>query len=180
MTFKKNGSVNHQSMTNIYLAKSNRCNPDYLIKVRAILNEYSNNINIFEYNGGPYTHNDLEKCDILLIIPDLSGYDLDDNCIGLGKGLHEQIVYFNQGKTYDYVDTLVVIDVTDKYAIVTSIECLELLDDCDYLNYSAAILEDVNGSLSDLLENRFVGLVDKDKPSWALDSEFKFLLIRDN
>jgi hypothetical protein len=166
-------------MTNIYLAKSNRCNPDYLIKVRAILNEYSNNINIFEYNGGPYTHNDLEKCDILLIIPDLSSYN-DDDSILLGKGLHEQIVHFNQGKKNSFTDILIVLDVTASNIVITSVTSLDILDDCDYLNYSAAILDEICDSLSDLLENRFVGLVDKDKPSWALDSEFKFLLIRDN
>ena len=166
-------------MTNIYLAKSNRSNPTHIMRVRALLNEYSNHVNLFEYNGGYYSHNDLDKCEILLVIPDLGGYKQDENCVGLGKGLHEQILRFNADKTYNFTDTLVVIDVDDKYIGLTSIDCLDILDDCDYLNYSAAILDDVRSDLRDFLENRFIGLVDKDKSSWVLNSKFKYLLLKD-
>ena len=76
-------------MTKVYLAKSNRANPDHVSVVRQTLSNFD--VEVVEYKGGEYSHDDLLKCELLFIVPDSSTYDDINDSYNVGKGLFEQI-----------------------------------------------------------------------------------------
>lgn len=86
-------------MKKVYLAKSNKANPNTVSKVRQTLSRF--NIQVVEFTGGTYSNDLLLSCDELIVIPDISG-SYDDgyywNC-SIGKGLYEQIDAFKTKKT---------------------------------------------------------------------------------
>ena len=128
----------------IYLAKSNKANPDYLIKIRHFLNEFKN-VKTLEYRGGSnYDSSDLISSDLLIVIPDLSN-GVEDNKIVLGKGLYTQIEDFIDYQCADYV--LIVSGINkDGEIMVRNIseeddngdydgDFLKILDTGDYINF---------------------------------------------
>jgi hypothetical protein len=73
----------------VYLAKSNRANPNIVSNVRITLNNFD--VDVIEYSGGQYS-NVLLSCDYLVVVPE-STPNLTDlsSEISIGKGLYEQI-----------------------------------------------------------------------------------------
>ncbi len=145
--------------TKFYLAKSNRANPDDVFRVRQLLSKYPNEIEIIEFKGGGYSHKDLLNSDILLIVPDLNGFDAEDsNAIPIGKGLHEQIMSFQHKHTNSHKwEILVVYETSENWVSVTTINDLDFADEDDYINYSSIVIdEECGGPLESLLLNRFV------------------------
>ena len=162
--------------TKIYLAKSNRANPDDVSKVRSLLSKYKNDIELVEFQGGSYSHKDLKACDVLIVVPDLTNVDADDkNYIDIGKGLHEQIMCFKNQAQND-CDTLVVFEVDDDFISVTQVEDIDVADPDDYVNYSWIILDQDSGcELDSLILNRFVG--GEYDTSQSTDKNYYYLLI---
>jgi hypothetical protein len=98
-----------KKMKRVYLAKSNRANPNLVSAVRQTLSKF--NVQIVEFTGGYYTHDLLETCDELYVIPDLND-SFDDEYGGfwsvpIGKGLYEQIEHFSgyNGSTEVFIVT---------------------------------------------------------------------------
>lgn len=85
-----------KKMKRVYLAKSNRANPNLVSAVRQTLSKF--NVQIVEFTGGTYSHDLLETCDELYVIPDLNDSFDDEYCgywsVPIGKGLYEQIEWF--------------------------------------------------------------------------------------
>lgn len=164
-------------MTKIYLAKSNRANPDDVSRVRSFLLKYSNDIEVVEFKGGSYSHKDLKSCDILLIVPDLSNFDVEDNnYIDIGKGLHEQIFAFKHQHS-NKCDTLVILGSDEDEISVTQVADMDLGDPDDYVNYSCIIIDDgASGTLESLVLNRFVS-GEYDATQLSSKTEFMYLLI---
>lgn len=83
-------------MKRVYLAKSNRANPNLVSAVRQTLSKFE--IELVEFTGGTYSHDLLLTCDELIVIPDLSELKscvyTKFTTISLGKGLWEQISTF--------------------------------------------------------------------------------------
>lgn len=75
----------------IYLAKSNLCNPEVLMHVRAFLNKQPN-VEIVEYKGGQYRVDDLKSADCLIVIPPV----FREGEVNIGKGLSSQITDFTK------------------------------------------------------------------------------------
>jgi hypothetical protein len=98
-----------KNMKKVYLAKSNKANPNIVSAVRQTLAKFE--IEIVEFTGGQYSHDLLLCCETLIVIPDLSNvtlrydeghgiYNKNDNIyeiwsVPIGKGLYEQIRAFN-------------------------------------------------------------------------------------
>lgn len=78
--------------TKIYLAKSNRANPNIVAEVRTALRKMPN-VEITEYLGGKYSNQPLIESDILLIVPETVA-DYAVSSINIGKGLNSQIADF--------------------------------------------------------------------------------------
>lgn len=79
----------------IYLAKSNRANPNIVSEVREILKQMPN-VEIVEYVGGKYSNQPLIESDYLIIVPETVS-DINEaipTSINIGKGLNSQIVEF--------------------------------------------------------------------------------------
>lgn len=147
--------------TKIYLAKSNRANPDDVSRIRSIIQKYPNDVELVEFKGGSYSHKDLLACDLLVVVPDLTDFEpTEDNYIDIGKGLHEQIEAFkhiNKNKS----DILIVDTVTEKWNSCAPLYDIDFADTDDYINYSTLILNtnpDTGTScdLDDIIKNRFV------------------------
>jgi len=144
-------------MTSIYLAKSNRANPDVVSAVRTLLKGFD--VDIVEYKGGGYSHKPLLGCEMLIVVPELSD-DLDnddDEYLDVGKGLFEQIEAFQSNKLND-CDLLIV----NYYHEGTQQLGLGIFDEFDvageddYVNYATLCFkyEGEVGTLAQVLENR--------------------------
>ena len=124
-------------MKRVYLAKSNRANPNLVSAVRQTLSKFD--IELVEYIGGSYSNDLLLSCDELYIIPDLSK-SFDDDYEGtwsvpLGKGLYEQITSFQN-------DVFIVTDYDGHIGIggihYDDIQdmVIEIADESDYVDYA--------------------------------------------
>jgi hypothetical protein len=78
--------------TKVYLAKSNRANPDVVSSVRQTLSKYD--VEVVEFKGGTYSHKQLLECDIMVIVPTTDTIWREEGII-LGKGLYEQLEAFD-------------------------------------------------------------------------------------
>ena len=190
----------------IYIAKSNKANPDYLLKVRDFLSKFKS-VQILEYKGGSYDNTDLISADLLIVIPDLSE-GIDDKRVVLGKGLYMQIDDFLLHQSIDGI--FIVTGVNNK----GDIECsyidevnaygayddtfMEVLDDCNYIKYgtvkiwdSKQLLNEAIGELvlvddndskyytekeADELWNKYVR--NSTGASFNTNSRYKYLLIK--
>jgi hypothetical protein len=122
----------------IYLAKSNKANPDQLMAVRAMLSRFD--VDVVEYNGGTYSHKPMLECDKLFILPDLSNYDEDEDCVGIGKGLHQQIeTWHNQNNQKDD-EVYMIVNPGDDYYL-RKVDDLDMVDGDNYVDYSIAVLD---------------------------------------
>lgn len=155
----------------VYLAKSNRSNPDDVSRIRRILSNY--NLEVVEFKGGRYTHDQLIECDYLVIVPDLSNVDTEDGFIPWGKGLHEQ--YFAFKSEHLTCDIFLVIESNDKWSYVSSITDVNPADEEDYVNYSDVCFEpNKSDCLESVLESRFGNIVVNDT---ITKNKSKYLLI---
>lgn len=112
------------SLPKVYLAKSNRANPDVVSRVRQALSKFP--IQIVEYTGGQFSHAPMMECEQLVVVPDLEGDE-----IVIGKGLFEQINKFSRGKLLDLVFV-----VTDEDLTVKDIDDIDIVTDDDYVSYA--------------------------------------------
>lgn len=105
----------------LYLAKSNRADPEVVQRVREVLQRAFPSETILSYNpaSGPYSNEDLLKCDILVVVPEnassqgcnespFSFYqhynrDREGYGINLGKGLYNQITEFSKTTRQIYI-----------------------------------------------------------------------------
>ena len=143
----------------VYLAKSNRSNPDVVIRVRQILSKY--NVEVIEFKGGAYSNKQLLTCDYLIIIPDLSEYEEDEHMVTFGRGLYDQLHDFKKAnKSCWKTNSFIVYKTKDNYnekEVFSSVYKDEDCADCDdYINHAYITLdEDNKENLEELLENRF-------------------------
>jgi hypothetical protein len=128
----------------VYLAKSNRANPDLVARVRQTLSKY--NLEIVEFKGGAYSHDSLLQCDRMIIVP--AEGDVTEDYRIIGKGLYEQINVF-LSKTYN-VSNIIVVDEQLDAAIFGS---SDIIDDDDYVNYADLYLSEDYCDLNEILSN---------------------------
>jgi hypothetical protein len=81
-----------EETTKVYLAKSNRANPDVVSSVRQTLSKYD--VEVVEFKGGAYSHKQLLECDVMVIVPATDTLWREEGII-LGKGLYEQLEAFD-------------------------------------------------------------------------------------
>ncbi len=145
-------------MEKFYLAKSNKANPDDVMRVRQLLSKYD--INVVEYTGGAYSHKPLKECNYLVIVPDMNNVKTESfgSYVKLGKGLHDQIIYFTSQNNIcsGRNNILVVKDTSDGDLTFSFFEDLDLyLHENDYIDYSSAILKDEEFQLVSFMDNLF-------------------------
>jgi hypothetical protein len=130
----------------VYLAKSNRANPEVVARVRQTLSNY--NLEIVEFKGGTYSHNSLIGCDQLVVVPE--ELDVDSACITVGKGLYEQIQVFSTKNLHNSDN---IIFISDNSCNTAMIESYDIVDSHDYINYGEVYLSEDYCSLTDILED---------------------------
>lgn len=89
----------------IYLAKSNSCDPEVYMRVKAYILKNTVGVELLEYKGGPYTHDDLLSADLMVVIPPSFNFETDKGCdvINTGRGQFEQcMVYANANYTKNF------------------------------------------------------------------------------
>jgi hypothetical protein len=111
----------------VYLAKSNRANPNLVTKVRQTLSSFQ--IEIVEYTGGLFSHAPMMECDKLVVVPDLS----NDEVI-IGKGLYKQIDRFSRCKGIECVLVLSSEDLDELY--IRAVYDVEIINDKDYVSFA--------------------------------------------
>jgi hypothetical protein len=141
--------------TKIYLAKSNKVNPDDLMAVRVRLSKFD--IELVEFKGGSYSHKPMLECDMLLVLPDLSEHDIDFDtaAIPIGKGLNSQI---GEWKYQHKGDCFIFTEIADYDCYLTPIKDLDVVDEDDYVNHSVAVID---YSELDSFNDRFADLFKK-------------------
>lgn len=157
----------------IYLAKSNKANPDDLISVRGLLSKYD--VEVVEYKGGTFSHKPMLECDKLFILPDLSYYNEDEDILGIGKGLHQQI---EEWKTYkDSEEVYMIVNPDDDYYLRRVID-LDIDDYDDYINYSIAVLDyNYTKTMVDYLNKTFFSVPKEIETSVGKNSNNKYKYI---
>jgi hypothetical protein len=158
----------------VYLAKSNKANPNLVSRVRQDLSNF--NIDVIEYTGGTYTHKPLLECNLLIVVPDLS--DKTNNSIIIGKGLYEQINLFVDE---DRIDDILVINKFDGINIFANmVEDLYVDDTKDYINYGVLTVFDGDEILVDVLDEAyFYAQIDiKDSVIETSENKYQYLLIK--
>ena len=121
------------SLPKVYLAKSNRANPDVVSRVRQALSKFP--IQIVEYTGGQFSHAPMMECEQLVVVP-----DLEDEEIVIGKGLYEQISKFGNNNGYEYVFVISEEDLT-----VKDVEQIDVIDYDDYVAFALIEFKRGNG-----------------------------------
>ena len=122
----------------IYFAKSNQASPDHVMMVREMLSKCD--VDIVEYKGGSYSHKPMLECDYLFILPNMENYEEDEEVVGVGKGLHQQIDTWFEDKGYDNVFMITYPTNSTSYQLRV-VDHLDISDEDDYVNYSVAILQ---------------------------------------
>ena len=158
------------SKPKVYLAKSNKANPDVVSRVRQDLSKFD--VVIVEFSGGTYTHKPLLECNLLIVVPDLT----NDNIIG--KGLYEQINLFSEKN--DFEDVLVVTDFSKNQIFVDLIEDLYVDDSNDYVNYGVLSVSGGKENLIDTLEDGYYYTMKRvsDSLVQTTENEYQYLLIK--
>ncbi len=128
----------------VYLAKSNRANPDLVARVRQTLSNY--NLEIVEFKGGTYSHKPLLECDQLVVVPE----ELEVDSVIVGKGLLEQIQAFSRKSLHNSDN---VIFISSENCDTAMIESYHVVDSDDYVNYGLIDLSEDYCSLTDILED---------------------------
>lgn len=140
-----------KSIPKVYLAKSNRADPNEVSAIRELLKTFK--VEIVEYCGGPYSHNQLLECDSLVVVPDSSMYDCMEHFVEVGKGLHNQIDIFLSTVQADNI--FVVHNSQEHWMIpVSTVLDLEIEDEDNFVRYANLILNDDFGV--DPMDTRYV------------------------
>lgn len=148
----------------VYLAKSNKANPDVVARVRQTLSNY--NLEIVEFKGGTYTHKPLLECDQMVIVP--AEVDVCEDFTVIGKGLYEQIEAFSR-KSLHNSDNIIVITSDD--CDTSMVEGTAEIDEDDYVNYAELHLSEDGCSLKEVLDDIVRDYyMDSDEPIYASES----------
>ena len=159
------------SKAKVYLAKSNKSNPNVVSRVRQTLSEYD--VEIVEFTGGKYTDKAMLDCDFLVVVPEFCESWSEDGVI-VGKGLYEQLDSWEYNNDPDNVFFII-----DENLLVGEILDMSIEDSSNYIDYG--LVEIVHGRdvLSDILED--VGLPLKPKSakiSSNSESEYYILIAK--
>ena len=139
-----------EETTKVYLAKSNRANPDVVSSVRQTLSKYD--VEVVEFKGGTYSHKQLLECDIMVIVP-ATDTIWDEEGIILGKGLYEQLEAFEQ-----HSDIGNVMIVCNEQLTVGEINSYWVENEKDYIEYGLVEFYDNDDNdlkLSEHCDNMF-------------------------
>ena len=115
------------SKPKVYLAKSNKANPNVVSDVRQTLSDYD--VDIVEYTGGTFNHKAMLDCDFLVVVPVLCESWSEDG-VTVGKGLYEQLTVWEDNKTSDGVSIIL-----DEDLLVGEIHDINVIDSTDYIEY---------------------------------------------
>jgi hypothetical protein len=131
--------------TKVYLAKSNRSNPDDVSRVRTLLSKFD--VDIVEFTGGQYTNEQLLECDYLFVVPELD--NLSQDRAVLGKGLHNQVsdFFFRNPDKFESVYCFIG---DQKFKLFD--EEYDYLDYNDYVTHSSWLLSDFKLSVDKILD----------------------------
>jgi hypothetical protein len=156
------------SLPKVYLAKSNRANPDVVSRVRQALSKFP--IQIVEYTGGQFSHAPMMECEQLVVVP-----DLEDEGVIIGKGLYEQISKFGNGKGFEYLFVI-----ADEGLNVKDVEGLDIIDYDDYVSFAEIEFGRGNGDKFVSCFEDIYGVTAKDSlyPSPKSDSNYYHLIGR--
>jgi hypothetical protein len=166
--------------TSIYLGKSNRANPDHVMAVREVLSRFD--VDIVEYKGGAYSHKQLLKSDMLVVVPEFDEDNESKNqqWVELGRGLHDQIMSFRKDRPVDHKCDMLIVNGYNRSTKEISLGSFQEMDICDpndYINHCTAVfdIDEDLGTLSQLLENR-LGFQKSTSQISRSSSRYKLLL----
>jgi hypothetical protein len=152
-----------EETTKVYLAKSNRANPDLVSSVRQTLSKYD--VEVVEFKGGTYSHKQLLECDVMVIVPATDTLWCEEGII-LGKGLYEQLEAFEQ-----HSDIGNVMIVCDEELTVGEIDSYWVENERDYIDYGLVEFYENNNDLKlskhcDNMFNKKTGTSSSSKSSY--------------
>lgn len=159
------------SKAKVYLAKSNKSNPNVVSRVRQTLSEYD--VEIVEYTGGAFSHKAMLDCDFLVVVPVLCESWSEDG-VTVGKGLYEQLIVWEENKSSDDVSIIL-----DEDLLVGQINDMNIMDSTDYIEYGVIEFNHRNADdFEDVLSD--FGLTKKTKSTTYVpsnsDSEYYVLI----
>ena len=112
----------------VYLAKSNRSDPEHYIYTRAAL--LKQGMEVLEYKGGQYSDHDMLSCDLMIVVP-----EAPTNPVVLGKGLYLQADSFLKRNRPTYIVTYVSGIYGEVRVVPMKKESLSIRDNNDWTKY---------------------------------------------
>jgi hypothetical protein len=144
-------TIKNMNKPKVYLAKSNRANPNYVSKVRQMMEEYD--IEIVEFTGGTYNSKDLVECNQLVVIPEINK---SGKVQPLGKGLYTQIFEFSKAKAEQWktpFDFDYVLFLADEDFNAYGITLIEIKDTENYVDYASVTTYDEGDNMFMIFED---------------------------
>ena len=148
------------SKPKVYLAKSNKSNPNVVSRVRQTLSDYD--VDIVEYTGGSYSHRPMVDCDFLVVVPELCESWCEDGVI-VGKGLYEQLTAWQ-----DNNDSSDILFIVDEHLSVGEIYDINVVNYTNYIEYGIVKFTSQSEIFMDVLDD--IGLPFKPKSSNQVSS----------
>jgi hypothetical protein len=132
--------------TRVYLAKSNRADPNVVGYVRQHLT--GSGYEVVEYNGRvTYTHKDLLSCDRLILVPEIhkTANPVTSNQVfklTIGRGLYEQLVAWRDNTDVE-PDVITVLSHLNNQIYSAMIESISIIDPVNpnWVTYAKLTLE---------------------------------------
>jgi hypothetical protein len=151
------------SKAKVYLAKSNKSNPNVVSRVRQTLSDYD--VEIVEFTGGSYSHRPMVDCDFLVVVPELCESWFEDGVI-VGKGLYEQLIAWEDNN--DSTNVLFIVDFVLNHLSVSKIYDVDIVNHTNYIEYGLVEFTSQSEHFIDVLGD--LGLPFKPKTSNQVSS----------
>lgn len=162
----------------IYLAKSNKANPDDVMRVRQLLSKYP--IEIVEYSGGTYSNKPLKDCQFLIIVPCMENVEENwgEITVTIGKGLHDQITYFESLNNGCEINNILVLsDTSDGDLTFSFYEDMDVCDSENYIDYTTLMLSEKSFQLKDFFSSKYCNSIEMTGNGDGEFNKYKYLLI---
>lgn len=81
----------------IYLSKSNRCNPMFVMSARKFIQESFPGVELLEFTGGSYNRNVILSADLCFVVSDampIVDHDKEIMIIDVGRGIYTEVREF--------------------------------------------------------------------------------------
>lgn len=138
----------------VYLAKSNRADPNKVSQVRTFLQKFDN-ITIREFEGGAYSNTMLKDSDLLVVVA--TNLPVVGESVRLGRGIADQIRDFRRSRTrsspIDGLYPVFVTGIATRSIQVAKISSLKVINPGGFIHHASGTISNQEQDLRAIIEH---------------------------